>query len=254
VSSRSFGVWRPRSSSFDSQPLLSAVLLALLFVAVAAGGTLALGALAPSLQGKDRDLLVEIVLAVLVVAIIAAVGWRREVGLTGPSEWRHASLLVVPVLVVLIPFLGGFKGAADGTLGLLLVGYTVNSIAEDGMFSGILPRVLQSRGLVVAVLGSAALFGLAHFGNLLSRPDQSFAITAAQAVGVFTAGIGFIAIRLVTRSLIAVMVVHGLFDLFLQLGGMPSILANVIESTLLLIVGIWMLRRYRAEIADLGWR
>lgn len=254
MTSRSIGASRSDVSFVESQPLVTEALLAIAFVAIAAAGTLSLGALAPGLEGKSRDVIVEVALAVFVLAVIAIRGWRREVGLVGPAQWRNVAVLIVPALVVVIPFAGGFKGVDSGTFGLLVFGYTANSIAEDGMFSGLLPRVLRSKGLVVAVVVSAALFGVAHFGNLLSRPDQSFAITAAQAVGVFTSGIGFIAIRLVTRSLIPVMVVHGLFDLFLQLGGMPSILANVIESTLLLIFGIWALRHYRAEIAEMGWR
>ena len=48
--------------------------------------------------------------------------------------------------------------------------------------------------------------------------------------------------------------IHGLFDLFLQLGGGSAILANVIESALLLVFGITILRRYRREIAEIGWR
>lgn len=237
----------------ERRPVASAILLAIAFVAVAAGATLALGAVAPSLEGKDRDLIVEFILAAFVLGIIAVLGWRRDVGLNGPTEWRHLYLLILPALVVLIPFLGGFDGSGSIPIGILLVGYVANSIAEDGMFSGILPRLLRSRGLVWAVVLSALLFGLAHFGNLLSRPDQSFAITAAQALGVFSGGIGLVAIRLVTRSLVPVMVIHYFEDLFLQLGGMPVVLASVIQSIILLIFGIWLLRRYRRELADYGW-
>jgi membrane protease YdiL (CAAX protease family) len=242
-----------REAVLEGRPIAAAILLAIAFAAVAALATLVLGAGAPSLEGKNRDLVVELILAVFVLAIIAALRWRRDVGLVGPAEWRHLGLLIVPAVVVLIPFLGGFDGDAASGIGVLLAGYALNSIAEDGMFSGILPRVLRSRGLVWAVVLSALLFGLVHFGNVISRPDQSIAITAAQAVGVFSGGIGFISIRLVTRSVIPVMAVHYFLDLFLQLGGLPVVLANVIQSVILLIFGIVILRRYRREIADAGW-
>lgn len=240
--------------SLEARPVLAATALAVAFAVVAAGGVIVLGGLVPWLEGKTRDLFVEILLAAFVLGIIAIMRWWRDVGFSGPAAWRHLSILAVPALIVLIPFAGGFKGVDAGTLGLLLVGYAINSLAEDGMFSGLLPRILRSRGLVVAVTVSALLFGLVHFGNILSRPDQSIAITAAQAVGVFTSGIGYISIRLATRSLIPVMLVHFLLDLFLQLGGAPVILANVIQSTLLLLFGVWLLRRYRREIAEHGWK
>jgi len=241
-------------SLLTRRPIASAVLLTIAFVLLAAVATLGLGAIAPALEGKDRDLITEVLLAAFVLAIIALLGWWRDVGLTAPREWRHLGLMILPGLVVLIPFLGGFDGSGSTAIGILLLGYALTSIAEDGMFSGILPRILRSRGLVWAVVLSALLFGLAHFGNLLSRPDQSFAITAAQALGVFSIGVGFIAIRLVTGSLVLVMVIHYFEDLFLQLGGMPAILANVIQSIIMLIFGIWLLRRYRQELADDGWR
>lgn len=253
MGSVAMGAADERASSMEARPIVGAISLAVAFAIISAGGVILLGALVPTLEGKNRDLIVEILLAVFVVSVIAALRWWRDVGFTSPSAWRHLSILVVPALVVLIPFAGGFKGADTGTLGLLLVGYAFNSLAEDGMFSGLLPRILRSRGLVTAVTVSALLFGLVHFGNILSRPDQSVAITAAQAVGVFTSGIGYIAIRLVTRSLIPVLVVHFVLDLFLQLGGAPVVLANVIQSTLLLVFGIWALRHYRREIAEYGW-
>jgi membrane protease YdiL (CAAX protease family) len=230
-----------------------ALALAIAYAVVAACGTLVLGALAPGLEGKNRDLIVEVILAASVLAIIAGRGWRRDVGFVGPDQWRHLRVFIVAGAITFVPFIGGVKGADSAAFAVLAFGYAANSIAEDAMFSGVLPRVLRSKGLVIAVIVSAALFGLAHYGNLLSRPDQSLAITTAQAVGVFTAGIGFIAIRLVTRSLVAVMVVHYMLDLFLQIGGTPLILANFVMSTLLLILGVWLLRRYRSEIAELGY-
>lgn len=192
-------------------------------------------------------------LALLVLGIIAGLGWRREVGLNGVGEWRHLGLLVVPLLIVLLPFLGGLRGVDMGTIAFLVVGYAINSVAEDGMFRGILPRVLRPAGLVWVVVLSSLLFGLVHFGNLLSRPDQSVAITAAQALGAFSEGIGLIALRLAMRSVVPVMVVHALGDLFLRLGGLPLIPVNVVQSILFLVFGIWLLRRHRAELAADGW-
>lgn len=235
------------------RPPLLAIGLAVGFVAVAAAGTLGLAAVAPGIDDRTRDLLVEVLLALLVVGIIAGLGWRREVGINGIRAWRHPRLLVIPLLLVLLPFLGGLRGVDAGTVAFLVVGYTLNSVAEDGLFRGILPRILRPSGLAWVVVLSSVLFGLAHFGNLLSRPDQSVAITAAQALGAFSEGIGLIALRLVNRSVIPVMIVHALGDLFLQLGGLPIVPVNVVQSVLFLVFGIWLLRRYRTEIAADGW-
>ena len=149
-----------------------------------------------------------------------------------------------------MPLLGGVKPGVDaGTIGLLLVGYAFNSLAEDGMFRGIMPRVLRDRGLLVAVVVSSLFFGLAHFGNIISRPDQSVAITAAQALGAFTQGIGLVASAREQHDLAGdadPRLPGG--DLFGQVGGVPIVLANVIESIVMLVYGIWIYRRFRAEL------
>lgn len=239
--------------TIERRPVAWAILLAIGFLAVSTLGTVVLNAAVPSLGGKNRDVVVELVLAAFVLAIVGVLGWRRDVGINGLSEWRHPSLLILPFVIVFIPFAGGLESAHATTLGVLLVGYAANSIAEDGMFRGVIPRVLRSRGLAWVVILSSLLFGLVHFGNILSRPDQSVAITAAQAVGAFTQGIGLVAVRLATGTVIPIMVIHFLSDLFLQLGGFPSIPANVIESVVMLVFGVWILRKYRRELAAAGW-
>jgi hypothetical protein len=250
----------PRTRSLDVpaqtgwSPVATALAVWVAFVAISVAGTLALGALAPGFEGKSRDLVVELALAVFALALIAARGWRREVGFTAPGTWRHPALLVVPALILLLPFAGGLRSIDTSTLALLIVGYTLNSIAEDGVFRGVEPQVLRAKGLVWVVVLSSLLFGLAHFANILSRPDQSVAITAAQSFGAFTEGIGLMAIRLAMRSVVPVMVLHAVSDLFFQLGGLPIVPANVVHSTLMLLFGLWVLRRYRAELAADGWR
>jgi membrane protease YdiL (CAAX protease family) len=236
-----------RSGSVD--PILTALGCLIAFAVVANAGTLILDAVT-ALDGKARDVLSEAALAAFVLVVIAALAWWRSTGFSTPRPaWRHLRLLVLPIALTLLPFLGGVKAGVDGsTIALLVVGYALNSVAEDGMFRGIMPRVLRGRGLLAAVVVSSVFFGLAHFSNILSRPDQSVAITAAQALGAGTEGIGLVALRLANATIWPVMVIHFLGDLFGQIGGMPVVLANVVESTVMLVYGIWIYRTYRADL------
>jgi membrane protease YdiL (CAAX protease family) len=245
---RAPGVSASRSRSID--PILGAVALLVAYVALAAGSTLVLNA-TTTLDGKARDLIAEAVLAAAVLALIGLFAWWRSTGFATPlPSWRHGRLVILPIALTFLPFLGGVKSGIDGsTIALLVVGYALNSLAEDGMFRGIMPRVLRSHGLLIATVISSVFFGLAHFGNILSRPDQSVAITAAQALGAGTQGFGLVALRLANATIWPVMLIHFLADLFGQLGGMPIVLANVIESVVMLVYGIWVYRRYRAEMA-----
>jgi uncharacterized protein len=240
-------------SSAGWRSVAIAVGLLVLFEAVANGGTLFLNAFT-SLDGKTRDLLTEAALAILVLGLIAGLGWWRSTGFSTPvREWRHPWLIVLPLLLTLLPFTGGFKGVDTSMLGVLVVGYALNSLAEDGMFRGIMPRVLRDRGLITAIVLSSLLFGLAHFGNIISRPDQSVALTGAQAFGAFTEAIGVVAIRLAMRSLWPVMLVHLMADLFGQVGGAPVVVWHVAYSVAMLVYGVWIYRRYRDELAAELW-
>jgi uncharacterized protein len=237
------------SSSSGWRSVGTAIGLLVLFELVANGATLLLGVIT-SLDGKARDLVTEVLLAGLVLGLVAVLGWWRATGFSTPvREWRHPWLILLPLALTLLPFTGGFKGVDGSTLLLLVIGYALNSLAEDGMFRGIVPHVLRDRGLVTAIVLSSLLFGLAHFGNIVSRPDQSVAITAAQAFGSFTEAIGVVAIRLAMRSLWPVMGVHFLADLFGQVGGAPVVLWHVAYSVALLVYGIWIYRRYQDELA-----
>lgn len=240
---------RPSAPASGSlRPIAIGIGLLVAFEIVSVGGTVILNGIS-TLDGKARDLIVELLLAAGVVGLVGGLGWWRSTGFTTPRpEWRNLRLLAIPFALTLLPFLGGWKGADGGTIALLVVGYTLNSVAEDGMFRGIIPRVLRDRGLLVAVVVSSLLFGLAHFGNLVSRPDQSAAITAAQALGAFTEGIGLVAVRLATDTIWPVMAIHALGDLFGQLGGLPVVLSNVIGSTAMLVYGAWVYRRHRADL------
>lgn len=234
------------TSGPSRRPILLAVGLLFAFEVVSIGATLVFDRVS-GLDGKARDLVVEALLAAGVAGLIAALGWWRSTAFsTGHS--RNLRLLILPLALTVLPLLGGVRNVETSTIGLLVVGYALNSIAEDGMFRGIVPRVLRSRGLLVAVVLSSLLFGLAHFGNIVSRPDQSVAITAAQALGAFTQGIGLVVVRLVMDTIWPVMLVHFLGDLFGQLGGLPIVLSNVIESTAMLVFGIWVYRGHRTEL------
>jgi membrane protease YdiL (CAAX protease family) len=236
------------SSTRARHPILVAIGLLIAFEVVSVGSTLLLNRLT-ALDGKARDLITEAILAAAVVGLVALLAWWRSTGFSTPvRDWRNLRLLVLPIAITFLPLLGGVRNVDPGAVSILLVGYVLNSLAEDGMFRGIVPRVLRDRGVLVAVVLSSLLFGLAHFGNIVSRPDQSVAITAAQALGAFTQGIGLVAVRLATDTIWPAMLIHFLGDLLGQVGGMPIILSNVMESVVMLVFGIWIYRRHRRDM------
>src|SRR4051794_34711825 len=140
------------SSTRARHPILFAIGLLIAFEVVSIGSTLVLDRLT-ALDGKARDLVTEAVLAGAVVGLVAVFGWWRSIGFSTPVHGgRNHRLLVLPIAITFLPLLGGVRQVDAGTVSILVVGYVLNSLAEDGMFRGIVPRVLRGRGLLTAVV------------------------------------------------------------------------------------------------------
>jgi uncharacterized protein len=92
-----------------------------------------------------------------------------------------------------------------------------------------------------------------HLSNIALRGNPG--LIALQALGAFTGGIGMAAIRIRTRTIWTVIVLHALHDLFFQLGGLPVAMSDAINATVLMLYGIYLLRpairaRLHGELAE----
>ena len=221
----------------ERQPVRAALLLtaANLLIATLVGRATQL--FAPHLPAS---LVALCVLTLITAALVGALGWRREIGLTPPGHWRQLPLLIVPAALVLIaPFLRGVKWLPADTLVYLAVGYALTGLYEELWSRGVILRLLRPGGEVRAALLSAALFGALHLGNLLYRPP---AVTLAQMVGAICFGVAYAALRLRTRTLWFLMLLHALHDLTLRLSNFPLIPLDVVQDVILLFYGLFLLR------------
>ena len=197
-------------------------------------------ALLPGLPNLTQSIFSLGVVAALLVALVTALGWWREIGCNPPTEWRNLTLLVLPLVVLLLPFAGGINPAPVLPVGILVVGYALTGFAEETFARGVLLKLLMPGGPLRAVFMSSVLFGLMHFGNVLIRGNP--AIVGAQAVGAACFGIAYAALRLRTGTIWPLMLLHALDDLFLQLGGLPVIPTAVVKDIILLAYGLVLLR------------
>jgi membrane protease YdiL (CAAX protease family) len=233
----------PRTSLqafFEQRPILSAVLIFAAFVIVSALCGLSAKALFPQYQ---PDFIATIALSVLVAVALSVLGWWKVAGFNLPAEWRDSRLMVVPFIIVLgLPFLMGIKTTDAGTFIYLVIGYALTGFMEEGLMRGIVLRVLKPTGTTRSVVLSSLLFGLIHIGNLLYRNPF---IVFAQMIGAFVHGIGLSAIRLRTNTIWFPVILHGLHDLALKYTNFPAIPLDVLQVTLLMIYGIYLLRGWK---------
>lgn len=225
---------------FEQRPVLSAVLIFAAFVIVSALLGIAAKTLLPQYQPEFIAL---IALSVLVAIALSLLGWWKVSGFNLPADWRDSRLMIIPFIIVLgLPFLIGIKTTDMGTFFYLLIGYALTGFMEEGLMRGIVLRVLKPTGTTRSVIISSLLFGLMHIGNLLYRNP---AIVFAQMIGAFVHGISLSAIRLRTNTIWFPVILHALHDLALKYTNFPAIPLDVVQVTLLMIYGIYLLHGWK---------
>ena len=229
---------------FERRPLISAVVIFLADLAL----ILIVGAAAKALgaEGMNAGFVALCVESVLLVLVLAALRWWRAAGFNRPSEWRELKLLWVPTgLFVVLPLVVGLHVVAPATAAYLVVAYALTGFAEEGLYRGVLLRVLGPLGARRAVLLSAVFFGASHLVNLMFRSNPF--LVFAQAVGAFSMGVGFGALRLRTNTIWPLIFLHGSEDLLLRFTRLPPIPLNVFQSVVMLVYGVYLLRNMRAS-------
>lgn len=228
---------------FKQHPFVSAVLIFIGEVLLAALSQVAAQKLLPNFNPAFIGV---IVLTLATIALVGALRWWREVGITWQSEWRNLNLLWLPAAVILLPpLVGGFKALSWEMVAFLTVAYILTGLNEELLWRGVVVNVLRPTGPWRAMFISALLFGLAHLPNILVRGNP--AIIFAQALGAFCDGAGFAALRLRTNTIWPLIGLHFLHDLLLNTMRLPLIPVDVVQVTILLIYGIYIMRHYQPE-------
>lgn len=151
------------------------------------------------------------------------VAWRAGVdvmGLHRPSPASSIKLVWLPLIYA------GVMLAADVLIGLpaadvmviLAVNMLLVGLSEELMFRSILFRGLLSRfRLWPAILLTSLLFGLVHSLNVFTTGQLDQAVLQSAAASM--QGLAYLAIRIRTRSVWPMVIVHALWDFSLILPG-----------------------------------
>jgi uncharacterized protein len=197
-------------------PAWRAVMLAVATTLGTVAVALLLGVVAPQLDMVTARLIAVIALAIVALIVVAASPHR---GLLWSGS-AFLPVMIVPTVIVLAPFAGGFKDLGIQTTTSLIIGYIATGIYEEFWFRGLILRTLRSWTPLRAALFSSALFGLAHLANVAF--GANLWVTIAQVVGAACYGVGFAAMRLRGSSLWVLAALHAITDIALQLGDVTS--------------------------------
>ena len=155
-------------------------------------------------------------MSIVVVVVLRAMGWGSRIGLHRLGRRRDALYFLPALLPVLINVGAGLEiSSLPVVAGLLLLALMVG-IVEESVFRGLILRALEPRGVRMAVLVSALLFGLSHLLTLLA--GKSLVDAGAQAFYATALGFAFAALVWRTGVIWPLIAIHALIDLasFLQ--------------------------------------
>jgi hypothetical protein len=153
--------------------------------------------------------------ALIAIVIITSLGWWREVGFVRINKWQDLKIYIVPIIITFMILLPGISPLAvkDRIPFKTIVYYLLLAFAEEAFSRGLTQYALKRRGEIYAVWMSAIFFGLIHIANLIYGFTSLF-LTILAVMRAIAWGVGFGALRNRVPSIVPIMVIHFLTDIF----------------------------------------
>lgn len=203
--------------------------------------------------------------AVFLVVTAWIAGWR-DLGFRAPSGPGWWKLLWLPAL-----YLAGLAavGLATGRLEvaavtMVLINTAMVGFSEELAFRGVLwGGARKALPFWAALLLVSLAFGSVHIFNAILTGE--LAAAGVQALNAFMSVTAYLAIRIRTRSIIPIMVIHALWDFTVFLVGsgadknaalppdlwQTQLITGLILTGPLFLYGLWLVRNERVRA---GWR
>ena len=201
---------------------------------------------------RSPDTVFWFAVALLAVALIFWLGWRREAGFGWPPRWQNSALLVFPLLVGALSLSNGMDTRGFWLSVSTLLTVLIAVFAEEALFRGTILRALAPTGPLRAVVTTSLLTGALILGAymLLGPWPEAVQATVLATCGGFTYG----ALRWRTRSIWSVLLLHATLNLVgaISSPSAPLYLFVLLLSTLgFVLYGLFLLRNPNAR-ADGG--
>lgn len=182
---------------------------------------------------------------------------RRAAGLFAPAPMKSARLVWLPLLYAMLMLLVAWADGwpARGVLLVVACNTALVALSEELMFRAVLLQGFLDRFAIwPAVFMSSAVFGAVHAANGFASGDAGAALV--QSVSAFLQGLAYAAIRVRTRSIWPMVLVHGLWDFSLMSsmlsatsGGENSVLpyAALFAMLPMCLYGLYLMRAVRGH-------
>ena len=163
---------------------------------------------------KSVTLVISVALSALLIFFLAKNRLFAEYGLCRPEKSAKQLLFYIPVFIMLTANLWfgvsaryGFTETVLYILTMLFVG-----LLEELIFRGLLFGAMRQSSLKAAVIVSSITFGIGHIINLINGSGAGLLPSLLQVVYATAAGFMFVMLYLRSKSLIACILAHGIFN------------------------------------------
>lgn len=246
--------------------LALALLVVVIWATITLGSTVLVASSTISLQELiTRGLAWGVAAAALFLVIAAWLARWRDLGFRKPSPMSSLGLLWLPVLYLLGL---GAVAALTGRLGLaavlmVAINTALVGFSEELAFRGVLwSAVRKALPFWPGFALVSAAFGSVHIFNAFITGELNGAMV--QALNAFMSGCAYLAIRIRTRSIVPIMIIHAAWDFVVFLIGsgaditpaptdawMSQLLFGFMLTGPLFLYGLWLVRN---EQVRAGWR
>ena len=148
-------------------------------------------------------------LAIITAIILWKLDWWRVIGFQRLSK-KYTLLLIIPVIPLIGNLIGRYNTIQFGFYIYYFFLSVMVGFAEEGIYRGIILRVLLKRGIWKALILSSVLFSLSHIMNALAGWNLGHVLL--QLTYSFALGFGWSAFALRTGTIWPLMIIHCLID------------------------------------------
>ena len=220
------------------------------------------------------SIIIRTILTVVVFALIKKFGQINFTGLNNWKKLKNVQALIVVTAFIMMGLFQNWNTYISTEIELLILFATstvIVGIVEELAFRGtVFPLFIKSfkkakRPIIVSAVLSSLMFGLMHFINLLSQPENLVGITSqvffATSIGVFFCGL-----MIRTENILIPCIVHALINFSFGAGELKqsidevskieetngidwnSVIPTTIFFSFILIGGIYMILKTDKEL------
>ena len=169
---------------------------------------------------KISGIVVKLILIALMIGLIRKIRLLDFSGLSRWKEFENKQAMLIPLAIIGMGIFGNWRAYLDTDTTFLLL-FILSTLAvgvvEEFTFRGLIfPLFIRyfknlNRPIIISAVLSSLMFGLLHFINLFSEPENISGVTS-QVIFATSIGVFFCGLMLRTKNILIPCILHALVN------------------------------------------